>query len=46
MQESNICYANSAIQVLYHCKRFRQLVLEYKHPKPVAKDQSLLVLEL
>ena len=31
---------------MYHCKRFRKLILEYKHPKPVAKDQNLLILDL
>ena len=42
----NICYANSALQVLYHCQRFRRLILEYKHLKPVPKDATLLILDL
>lgn len=33
VNDSNICYANSAIQVLYHCQRFRRAVLAYKVPK-------------
>ena len=28
--DSNICYANSAIQVLYHCRTFREQVVNWK----------------
>ena len=33
VNDSNICYANSAIQVLYHCQSFRRAILSYKPPK-------------
>ncbi|TNV77791.1 hypothetical protein FGO68_gene10338 [Halteria grandinella] len=47
VNDNNICYANSAIQILYHCKRFRQKVISYQIPKSTQKDaQPLLILEL
>ncbi|CDW91045.1 ubiquitin carboxyl-terminal hydrolase 12 [Stylonychia lemnae] len=36
-QDSNICYANSAVQILFHCKQFRQKVLNFQ-PKQSTKD--------
>ena len=30
VNDSNICYVNSVIQVLFHCKIFRDLVLSYR----------------
>lgn len=41
--DSNICYANSAIQVLFHCRPFREQVLAWK---PANKDKYYLINEL
>jgi ubiquitin carboxyl-terminal hydrolase 12/46 len=43
VNDSNICYANSAIQVLFHCQTFRKLVLSFK---PFNKQKDYLVNEL
>ena len=41
--DSNICYANSAMQVLYHCKAFREQVVNWK---PCNTQKYYLINEL
>lgn len=37
---ASICYANSAVQVLYHCLPFRKAILEWKPSKELEKAQE------
>lgn len=41
--DSNICYANSAMQVLYHCRAFREQVVNWK---PCNTQKYYLINEL
>jgi ubiquitin C-terminal hydrolase len=39
--DSNICYANSAIQVLFGLKSFRKIILDFK---PYQKEKDYFIL--
>jgi len=41
--DSNVCYINSAVQTLYHCKPFREHVLAWE---PANKEKYYLINEL
>jgi ubiquitin carboxyl-terminal hydrolase 12/46 len=38
----NTCYANSVLQALYHCRPFRDRVLQYASTLPRDSEETLL----